>query len=86
MLSIKILGPGCPNCQKVEAHARQALATLPIETGYEVTKVTNPVEISNYILRTPGLVINEQVVCEGRIPRVEEVKQWLTAALETSRN
>ncbi len=84
MLTVKILGPGCPNCQKVEANARQALATLQPEGGFELVKVTDPIAISNYILRTPGLVINERVVCEGRIPKTDEIVTWLADALENA--
>lgn len=82
MLKIKVLGPGCPNCQKVEAHTKEALTMLQPADGYEVIKVTNPLEISQYVLRTPGLVINEQVVCEGRVPRTDEIMTWLANALE----
>jgi small redox-active disulfide protein 2 len=81
MLSIKVLGPGCSNCQKVEEHAREALNWLKPAGGYELVKVTDPLAISEYILRTPGLVINEQVVSEGRIPRTDEIVTWLADAL-----
>ena len=82
-LNIKVLGPGCPNCQKVEAHTRQALGMLQPEGGYDIIKVTDPLAISDYVLRTPGLVINERVVCEGRVPAAEEIITWLANALET---
>lgn len=86
MLSIKILGPGCPNCEKVEAHTRQAIGMLQPQGGYEITKVTDPLAISAYILKTPGLVINEQVVCEGRIPDPAEIVSWLANVLDTTEN
>lgn len=84
MLNIKVLGPGCPNCQKVEAHTRQALAALDPQPAYEIVKVTDPMEISQYILSTPGLVINEKVVAAARIPSVEEVKGYLVEATQAS--
>ena len=62
MLKIKVLGPGCPNCQKVEAHTRQALAMLQPEGGYEIVKVTDPQEISKYVLMTPGLVLQPHLI------------------------
>jgi hypothetical protein len=81
MLNIKVLGSGCPNCQKVEANTRQALGQLQPEGGFEIMKVTDPVGISDYVLKTPGLVINEKVVSEGRIPDLSEIMTWLADAL-----
>ena len=67
MLVIKVLGPGCANCVKVEAVARKAIGTMGIEATIE--KVTDYEKIMQYpILSTPGLVVNEQLVVAGRIP------------------
>jgi small redox-active disulfide protein 2 len=80
MLTIKVLGPGCDNCKKVEAVARKALMMLGEQA--EVIKVTEWPEIKKYpILSTPGLVINEKLVCGGRIPSEAEVTTWLANAL-----
>ncbi len=84
MLTIKVLGPGCPNCQRVEQHTREALNTLNMPEDYTLLKVTDPMEISSYILRTPGLVINEQVVSEGRVPSSAEITGWLQTAITAS--
>ncbi len=83
MLFIKVLGPGCANCVKVEQIARQAVSNFGIDA--QIDKVTDPNDIRNYrILATPGLVINEKVVCAGRIPTEAEVITWLASAMEAA--
>ncbi len=80
MLTIKVLGPGCQNCQKVEQIAKKVVTTLSVDAA--VQKVTDMKEIMRYsILATPGLVVNEKVVCAGRIPSEAEVTTWITNAL-----
>ncbi len=79
MLAIKVLGPGCANCKKVEELARQAVTNFGVEA--QIIKVTDYAEITKYpILHTPGLVINEKLVCSGRIPTVAEISTWLADA------
>jgi small redox-active disulfide protein 2 len=80
MLTIKVLGPGCANCQKVEAAAKNAVASMGVEA--EVIKVTEYGDIMAYnILATPGLVINEKLVAAGRIPKEAEVMTWISNAI-----
>ncbi len=80
MLEIKVLGSGCANCKKVEKITQAAVAAMAVQA--EVVKVTDYAEIMAYpILSTPGLVINEKVVCSGRIPTQAEVSAWLANAL-----
>lgn len=76
MLNIKILGGGCANCKKLEAVTRQVVENQGIEASFE--KVTETSEIMKYpIMSTPGLVINEKLVCAGRIPSEAEIQTWL---------
>lgn len=84
MLTIKVLGTGCPNCQKVEANVKEAVTMFRPDGGYALIKVTDPVEIGEYVLRTPGLMINDTVVCEGRIPHASEIMTWMANALENA--
>ena len=80
MLHVKVLGPGCRNCEKVEVVAKKAIAALGVEATVE--KVTDYADIMRYnILATPGLVINERLVAAGRIPSEAEVTTWLANAL-----
>ena len=78
MLSIKVLGPGCANCKKLEQVAREALTSLGVTA--ELTKVTDMQQIIAYdVLKTPGLVINEKLVSSGRIPTVASLAEWIRA-------
>ena len=80
MLTIKILGSGCANCQNLAALAQRAINNLSIEA--KVEKVTDFAEIMKYkVLATPGLVINEKVVSAGRVPSEAEITTFLTTAL-----
>ncbi len=77
-MRIKILGPGCRNCDTLEAETRKALAQLGITATVE--KVTAYPEIVAYgIMSTPGLVIDEQVVLSGRVARSQEIVQLISA-------
>ena len=79
MLTIKILGPGCANCKKLEEVARKAVASLNVDA--EIIKVTDMQAIIAYdVLQTPGLVINEKLVSSGRIPTPATVGEWIRAA------
>lgn len=83
MLSIRVLGPGCDNCKKVEAIARQVVAALGVDARVE--KVTDRAAFAAYgLLATPGLVVDEKLVCAGRIPTEAEVTTWIANALEQS--
>jgi hypothetical protein len=85
VLRIKVLGPGCINCYRVEQQAVAALEALAEENpSLEATiqHVTDYEEIMKYpIMFTPGLVINEKLVCAGRIPSQAEVWKWLTSIM-----
>ena len=74
---IKILGTGCKKCKMLEENARQAVAELGVEATIE--KVTSLSDISNYVMFTPALVIDEAVKAEGKLVTVEEIKGFITS-------
>jgi small redox-active disulfide protein 2 len=83
MLTIKILGPGCANCKRLEEIARKSAADLGVEA--EFVKLTDYEDILAYnVLSTPGLVVNEKLVSSGRIPAPASVANWITEALKAA--
>ncbi|HAL61809.1 MAG TPA: hypothetical protein DCP08_05305 [Chloroflexi bacterium] len=81
MLYIKVLGPGCLNCYLMRQVTVDALEMLDVEATME--HITDYLEMRKYpIMYTPGLVINEELVCAGRIPSIKEVISWVKEALE----
>jgi small redox-active disulfide protein 2 len=77
MKKIEVLGPGCNNCQRPEANAREAVALTGVDA--EIVKVTDYGQIMAYgIMSTPGLVIDGTVVSYGRIPSAGDIAAWLS--------
>ena len=79
MLDIKVLGPGCANCRKVESLVREVLAEHKLEAAIE--KVTDRNRFLDYgLMMTPGLWVNGKLVSSGKIPAKSLVEQWLLEA------
>ena len=77
---IQVLGTGCPNCQKLEAAVQDVVADMGIDAHLE--KVTDIRQImAQGVMSTPGLVIDGQTVCSGRLPAKAEVNTWIANAL-----
>ena len=80
MPTVKILGSGCANCQRLTQLTEQALSELDLQA--EVEKVTDYAEIAAYgVMSTPALVVDEQVVMAGRIPALASLKAALAERL-----
>jgi small redox-active disulfide protein 2 len=78
-MNIKVLGPGCMNCKKVLELVQQAVKELGVEAQIEY--LTGRDNINRYIMLTPGIVIDEQVVHQGKpLPDHEKVKTFIRKA------
>ena len=73
---IEVLGPGCNNCNRLEANAREAVAVTGVAA--EIRHVTDPREIvAHGILATPGLAIDGVIRSYGRVPSAGDIARWL---------
>jgi small redox-active disulfide protein 2 len=75
-LEVKVLGPGCPNCDKLEQMLYTVMTAEGIAGDVEHVKDLN--KIAAYgMVATPALVINGEVKSVGRLPREIQLRQWL---------
>ncbi len=76
-MDIKIMGPGCPNCEKLTALVKEAVAKSGVSA--EVGKITDFQAMARAgVLSTPALTIDGEVIkCIGRIPGKDEITAWL---------
>jgi small redox-active disulfide protein 2 len=75
-MKIEVLGMGCANCRKLYENATEAARSGGKEV--EVSKVEDIQKIMSYgVLSTPALVIDGVVKAAGKVPKVEEIKEWI---------
>jgi len=79
-MHIKILGPGCARCHQLEKTTREVVKELGIDATIEEVKDINKI-VDYAVLTTPGLVINEELVCAGRVPTRAELAQLIANAI-----
>ena len=77
MKHIKVLGPGCRNCETTAKVIAHAAAAAGVEI--ELQKVTDVAEILSYgVMSTPGVVIDGRVVHSGGVPGPDLVRKWVS--------
>ncbi|PXW93119.1 small redox-active disulfide protein 2 [Streptohalobacillus salinus] len=75
-MKIQILGPGCKNCKKLQENTEKAVAALGIDATIE--KVEDFAEIARFgVLKTPGLVVDGEVLISGKVPAEKTIKALL---------
>ena len=76
-MKIEILGMGCSNCNKLYQNALEAVKQSGKEA--EVVKAEDIQKIMDYgVMSTPALVIDGVVKVKGKVPKVEEIKKWIS--------
>ncbi len=79
-MEIKVLGGGCSNCKKLLNFCKEAIKELAIDA--DILYITDMIDITNSgLLRTPGLIINGEIVSQGRVPSLKEVTKLISDKL-----
>jgi small redox-active disulfide protein 2 len=76
---IQILGPGCKNCKLLLQNTKIALDRLHVQATIEYVTDLEIIAESG-IMRTPGLVINQKVVSQGKVLAPIEIETLIQAA------
>jgi len=75
-MKIKVLEVGCPACKVLLERTKQAVKELGIKD--EVVDVNDISEMMKYgVMSMPALVIDGIVKCEGKVPKLEDIKKML---------
>jgi len=75
-MKIEVLGMGCASCNKLYQNALEAVRQSGKEV--QVVKVEDIQKIMSYgVLSTPALVIDGVVKAAGKLPKAEEIKEWI---------
>jgi len=75
-LEIKVLGPGCVQCDGLEKGVMEVMAEMNL-TG-DLEHVRDIKEIGKYgVMGTPALIINGKVKAVGRVPPKNQIRKWL---------
>lgn len=79
-MEIKVLGPGCSNCQRLEKMTREVVGGLGIDAS--IGKVTDSMEIASYgVMSTPALVVDGRVLLTG-LPTAQKLRTLLDGLTE----
>jgi small redox-active disulfide protein 2 len=76
-LEIKVLGPGCAQCNRLEMELMEIMTEMNLPADLE--HVTDIKEIGKYgVMGMPALIVNGKVMCAGKVPTKKKLKEWLS--------
>ncbi len=76
MKTIKVLGTGCAKCNQTLEMVQGAVKET--QADFQVEKVSDLEQIMKYnVLSMPAIVIEEEVIHSGSVPKPAQIKEWL---------
>ncbi len=79
MMTIKVVGSGCPTCEKLAQMCQQVIEEKKLAAQLQkITDIEQFLELG--VFMTPGLIINDKLVASGKLPTIETLIRWLEDA------
>lgn len=80
-LQIKVLGPGCAQCDRLEQEVMEVLSEMALSA--DVDHVRDIKEIGTYgVMGSPALIINGKVMAVGKVPTKAKMEKWFSEYTE----
>lgn len=76
-MKIEVLGSGCPRCKQTYKIMQMAIEELNEKVDLVYVTDINEI-ISKGVMTTPAVTVNGKIVMSGKIPTLEEAKQFIT--------
>ena len=74
---VQVMGPGCTKCDEVEKRVREVVSENTLDINVE--KVTDFQKMAVLgVFSTPAVAVDGTVKVVGRVPRKDEIREWLT--------
>jgi small redox-active disulfide protein 2 len=75
-LEIKVLGPGCAQCDRLERELMETMAEMNL--AGDIEHVRDIKEIGKYgVMGTPALIVNKEIKAAGHVPPRSKILEWL---------
>ncbi len=79
-MDIKVIGAGCPDCDKLKASTEEALKQLGLnETIQRISSLKDIVLLG--VMTAPSLMVDGKLLISGQAASTEEVKKQLEKLL-----
>jgi hypothetical protein len=77
-MMIEVLGPGCYRCVQAVQVLQRAAKALGKKSGEDflIQKINDIRVIALRNVLAPAVSIDGRIVCQGKIPTVDEAKAW----------
>lgn len=84
MLTIRIVGSGCINCENLMKLCMNVAAENELEA--DIQKITDRQKFTELgVWMTPALIVNGQILSQGKIPVKSTLENWLKQAAADER-
>lgn len=80
MLTIRIVGSGCSNCENLFQLCKIVAAENKLDA--EIQKITDKDKFTELgVWMTPALIVNGKILSQGKIPTKSTLEHWLKTEL-----